>query len=97
MLPQNPVGDTMCDQFHGTLICHFKHLTRDFCGVMENKLLINTSHGLNVTGNNAQIMDLETYETFDVEIPEEMKDKVVQGAEINYWVLMGRKMLVSGK
>ena len=50
-----------------------------------------------ISGNTAQIMDLESYETFDVEIPEEMKDKVVQGNEISYWILMGRKMLVSGK
>ncbi|MBR9682669.1 MAG: translation initiation factor IF-5A [Candidatus Aenigmarchaeota archaeon] len=50
-----------------------------------------------ITGNTAQIMDLETYETFDVEIPKEMKEKVIQGNEIMYWVLMGRKMLVTGK
>ena len=50
-----------------------------------------------INANIAQIMDLETYETFDAEIPEEMKDKVIQGAEIHYWLLMGRKMLVSGK
>jgi len=50
-----------------------------------------------INGNIAQIMDLESYETFDAEIPEEMKGKVEQGKEIMYWILMGRKMLVSGK
>ena len=50
-----------------------------------------------ITGNTAQIMDLETYETFDAEIPEEIKDKVEQGKEVMYWILMGRKMLVPGK
>lgn len=46
---------------------------------------------------NVQIMDLESYETFDTPIPEELKDKIVQGAEVQYWILMGRKMLVSVK
>jgi len=50
-----------------------------------------------ITGNNVQIMDLETYETFEAPIPDELKDQIVQGAEISYWVLMGRKMLVSAK
>ena len=50
-----------------------------------------------ITGNTAQIMDLETYETFESEIPEELEGKVTQGCEIHYWVIMGRKMLVSVK
>lgn len=50
-----------------------------------------------ITGNNVQIMDLETYETFEAPIPDELKDQITQGAEISYWVLMGRKMLVSAK
>lgn len=47
-----------------------------------------------IIDKKAQIMDMENYETFEIEIPEEMKSKVVQGAEIGYWILMGRKMLV---
>lgn len=50
-----------------------------------------------VTGSNVQIMDLETYETFEIPIPEELKDKVRQGAEVQYWILMGKKMLVQVK
>ena len=34
-----------------------------------------------ITGSTAQIMDLETYETFEAEIPDDMKDKFTQGAE----------------
>lgn len=47
-----------------------------------------------VTPPNVQIMDMENYETFEVPIPEELKDKIVQGAEVQYWILMGKKMLV---
>ena len=49
---------------------------------------------LAITGNNAQIMDMETYETFEAPIPEELKGKVIQGIEVSYWILMGRKMIV---
>jgi translation initiation factor 5A len=47
-----------------------------------------------IAGNNAQIMDMTDYETFDLPIPEELKDKVVQGKEVSYWIIMGKKMLV---
>jgi len=38
-------------------------------------------------------MDLETYENFDLPIPEELKGKLTQGAEVQYWILMERKMI----
>jgi translation initiation factor 5A len=46
-----------------------------------------------ITGDNAQIMDMETYETFETPIPEELKGQLKQGGEVLYWVIMGRKML----
>ncbi len=46
-----------------------------------------------ISGNNASLMDLETYENFDLPIPEELKGKLNQGAEVQYWILMGRKMI----
>jgi len=50
-----------------------------------------------ITGDNAQIMDMETYETFESKIPEELKNKITQGGEVIYWILMGRKMLMQTK
>jgi len=50
-----------------------------------------------ITGNTAQIMDLENYETFDATITDELKDKITQGAEIAYWVIMDRRLLVGAK
>jgi translation initiation factor 5A len=47
-----------------------------------------------IMDENAQIMDLETYETFDAKIPEELKGKVTQGCEISYWVIMEKRLLV---
>ncbi len=48
-------------------------------------------------GENAQVMDLESFETFETPIPEELKGKVQQGVEVQYWILMGKKMLVQVK
>ncbi len=48
---------------------------------------------LSVSGSNAQIMDLETYETFDAEIDDEVKGKVIENAEVTYWDILGRKII----
>ncbi len=50
-----------------------------------------------IMGDSAQIMDMETYETFDSKIPDELKDKLKQGEEVIYWIIMGRKMLMQAK
>jgi translation initiation factor 5A len=49
---------------------------------------------ISIIGEQAQVMDLETYEVFEVPIPEELKDKIEQGIEVIYWDIVGRKMLV---
>lgn len=48
---------------------------------------------LSVSGNSAQIMDMETYETFDLEIPEELQGKVEAGKIILYWEIMSKKIM----
>ena len=48
---------------------------------------------LSVTGNSANVMDMETYETFDMEIPEELKGEVSEGKEVLYWTIMGTKVM----
>ncbi len=48
---------------------------------------------LAIVGDKAQLMDLEDYSTFEVDIPEEMKDKVKQGEEIVYYEVMGYKTI----
>ena len=52
-----------------------------------------TAQVLSVSGNKCNIMDMETYETFDIDIPEEFKDDVAEGKEILYWTIMGSKIL----
>lgn len=48
---------------------------------------------LSVIGNNANVMDMETYETFEMEIPEELKEDVKEGKEVLYWTIMGAKVM----
>ena len=49
---------------------------------------------LSLSGNQAQLMDMESYETFDATIPDEMKGKVSEGGEVTYWIIMVRKMII---
>ncbi len=40
---------------------------------------------ISVSGDKANVMDLESFETFDIDIPEEYKDKIQEGSTILYW------------
>ena len=48
---------------------------------------------LSIQGNTANVMDSETYETFDMKIPEDLKAEVVEGATILYWSILGQKIM----
>lgn len=48
---------------------------------------------ISVTGNVAQLMDMETYETFELEIPEELKDKIEPGKEVMYLESLGKRKI----
>jgi translation initiation factor 5A len=52
-----------------------------------------TAQVLSISGDKANVMDIETYETFDMKIPDDMKDKVVEGVQVLYWVIMGEKVM----
>jgi len=44
-------------------------------------------------GQNVQLMDMETYETFEMPIPDEYKDQLEPGKEVSYLVALGRKKI----
>ena len=52
-----------------------------------------TAQVLSVSGESANIMDSETYETFDLEIPEELRTDVVEGCNILYWVVLAQRVM----
>jgi translation initiation factor 5A len=52
-----------------------------------------TAQVLSIAGNVANVMDMETYETFDLSIPEELKAEVAEGKDVLYWVIMSSKVM----
>ena len=48
---------------------------------------------LALMGDNVQLMDLETYETFEMLIPDEYKGKLEPGKEIMYLEALGKKKI----
>jgi translation initiation factor 5A len=52
-----------------------------------------TAQVLALMGENVQLMDMETYETFEMAIPSEYKDKLKPGEEINYLVALGKRKI----
>lgn len=49
---------------------------------------------VSLMGAEVQLMDLETYEMFQLPVPEEFKDSLTPGEEIMYIVAMGRKKIM---
>lgn len=48
---------------------------------------------LSIAGDKANVMDSETFETFDLEIPEDLKATVAEGVTVVYWEIMGDKVM----
>ena len=56
-----------------------------------------TAQVLSVSENTANVMDMETYETFDLKIPEELNGKIEEGGTVSYWVIMDDKVMMEAK
>jgi translation initiation factor 5A len=52
-----------------------------------------TAQVLSISGNSANVMDSETYETFDLEIPNDLKGDCVEGCSVLYWVILNQKVM----
>lgn len=48
---------------------------------------------LAIMGDVVQLMDLQTYETFELPIPEEFRDKLESGKEVHYLEALGRRKI----
>ena len=48
---------------------------------------------LNVTGDKASVMDLESFETLDIQIDGSIKDKVKEEKQVEYWKIDEEKMI----
>ena len=52
-----------------------------------------TAQVLSISGSKANVMDMETFETFDFKIEEELKDDCKEGVTVLYWVILGQKVM----
>lgn len=62
--------------------------------------LINKKNGqvISISGDTLQIMDLETFEVFDTSsVEDEIRNKVRQGGEVEYWQVLDRVKIVRVK
>ena len=52
-----------------------------------------TAQVVALMGENVQLMDMETYETFEMPIPDEYKGDIEPGKEVSYLIALGRKKI----
>lgn len=52
-----------------------------------------TAQVLSISGDTANVMDAETYETFDLKIPEALKADITEGGNILYWVILNDRVM----
>ena len=54
---------------------------------------------LSMSGKLVQVMDLDSYETFELDLPEEeeLKNQIQEGKQIMYWEVMGKREIKSVK
>ena len=52
-----------------------------------------TAQLLSIHDDTANVMDSETYETFDLKIPSELKGEVVEGCNILYWEILKDRVM----
>src|SRR3989344_8256312 len=48
---------------------------------------------LSILGNTATVMDEKTFETFELKIPDELKNQVKEGVGIIYWEILDDKVI----
>jgi translation initiation factor 5A len=56
--------------------------------------VVNKNKGqvLSISGQ-ASLMDLETFETLEVDVPEELKSELKENDNVEYWDIEGRKII----
>ena len=52
-----------------------------------------TAQVLSINNGSANVMDAESFETFDLKIPEELNGQVFEGSNILYWVILNDKVM----
>lgn len=76
----------------------FDEAKRSVVYPVKHKVLVpmidkRTAQILSLIGSEVQLMDLESYETFQLPIPAEFEGRLSPGAEIQYLIAMGRRRI----
>ena len=53
----------------------------------------STAQVLSVSGDMANVMNVDNYETLDIKIPEEFRGQVQEGVQILYWTILDEKVM----
>jgi len=53
----------------------------------------NKAQVLSIAGEKASVMDLNSYETLEMVIPEELKEELKDGDQVEYWEVEGSKII----
>src|SRR5690606_33662476 len=80
----------------------FDNQKRSFVKPVDSKVDIpiidkRTAQVLAIMGEDVQLMDLENYETFETPIPDELRDQLVEGVEVEYIEALGQRKLMRTK
>jgi translation initiation factor 5A len=57
--------------------------------------LIEKNRGqlLSIAGDKANVMDMQSFETIELIIPEDLKEELKDGDQVEYWVVEGSKVI----
>ena len=82
----------------------FDNVKRSIVSPVDAKIEVpiiekRTGQVISIAPASVQLMDLETYETFETTMPteEEIKSRLSSGAEVEYWKILGRVKIVRVK
>ncbi len=53
----------------------------------------NKGQILSIQEETISLMDLRNFETIEIDLPEELKGKIHEGEQIEYWVIEGKNIL----
>jgi len=56
-------------------------------------ILKNKGQVLSIADSKASVMDLESFETLDIAVPEELKEELKEGDQVEYWDAEGNKII----
>jgi translation initiation factor 5A len=76
----------------------FTNAKRTLLGTVSDKCWVpivdrRTAQLLSFHGGIAQLMDKESFETFDIQVPEEFAEGLVPGGDVSYLTAMERRMI----